>query len=78
MVLIISLDSQAEEMSGAGSSLVERTWSVKETSRCITPYLLNLCKLIDKFQNLIFYCFDKYWNEYEYLVYFDVYQLVMI
>jgi hypothetical protein len=26
--------------------------------RCITLYLFNLCKLIDKFQNLLFYCFD--------------------
>ena len=29
-----------------------------EGSRCIAPYLFNLCKLIDKFQNLLFYCFD--------------------
>jgi hypothetical protein len=27
-------------------------------NRCITPCLFNLCKLIDKFQNLLFYCFD--------------------
>jgi len=65
-------------MSGAGSSGVEGTQSVGETGRCIAPCLFNLCKLIDKFQNLLFYCFDKYWNEYEYLAYIDVYQLVMI
>jgi hypothetical protein len=46
--------------------------------RCIAPYLFNLCKLINKFQNLLFYCFDKYWNEYEYIAYIDMYQLVMI
>ena len=29
-----------------------------EGSRCITPCLFNLCKLIDKFQNLLFYYFN--------------------
>jgi hypothetical protein len=29
-----------------------------EGSRCIAPYLFYLCKLIDKFQNLLFYYFD--------------------
>ena len=62
----------------AGLSEVEGTQSVRETGRCISPYLFNLCKLIDKFQNLLFYLFNKYWNEYEYLVYIDVYQLLMI
>jgi hypothetical protein len=65
-------------MLGAGSSGVEKTQSVEETGRCTAPCLFNLCKLIDKFQNLLFYCFDKYLNEYEYLAYIDVYQLVMI
>ena len=46
--------------------------------RCIVPYLFNLCKLIDKFQNLLFYCFDKYWNEYEYLAYIGIDQLIRI
>jgi hypothetical protein len=27
--------------------------------RCIAPYLFNLCKLIDKFYNLLFYCLDN-------------------
>jgi hypothetical protein len=26
---------------------------------CITPCLFNLCKLIVKFYNLLFYCFDN-------------------
>jgi len=65
-------------MSGAGSSVVKGTRSIGETDRCIAPCLFNLCKLIDKFHNLLFYCFDKYWNEYEYLTHIDVYQLVMI
>ena len=65
-------------MPGAGSSGVEGTQSVGETCKCIASCLFNLCKLIDKFQNLLFYCFDKYWNEYDYLAYIDMYQLVMI
>jgi hypothetical protein len=65
-------------MPGVGSSGVNGTRSVGEIGRCITPCLFILCKLIDKFQNLLFYCFDKYLNEYEYLVYIDVYQLVII
>jgi len=65
-------------MPGAGSSVVEGTRSVGETNRCIAPCLFNLCKLIDTFQNLLFYCFDKYWKEYEYLAYINVYQIVMI
>jgi hypothetical protein len=70
-VLIISLDSQTEEMHGVESTVVKGTRWVGETGRCIVPCLFNLCKLIDKFQNLLFYCFDKYWNEYEYLAYID-------
>jgi len=27
--------------------------------RCIAPCLFKLCKFIDKFQNLLFYCFDN-------------------
>ena len=65
-------------MLGAGLLGVEGTQSVGEIGRCIAPCLLNLCKLIDKFQNLLFYSFNKYWNEYEYLAYIDVFQLVMI
>ena len=60
------------------SLVVEGTRSVRETSRCIAPCLFNMCKLIHKVPNLLFYCFDKYCNEYEYLVYIDVYQLLMI
>ena len=29
-----------------------------EGSKCIAPCLFNFCKLIDEFQNLLFYCFD--------------------
>jgi hypothetical protein len=65
-------------MPGVGLLGVEGTQSIGETGRYIAPCLFNLCKLIDKFQNLLFYCFDKYWNDYEYLAHIDVYQLVMI
>jgi hypothetical protein len=44
-------------------------------NRCIASCLFKLSKLIDKFQNLLFYCFDKYLNEYEYLTYINMYQL---
>jgi hypothetical protein len=44
-------------MFGARSSVVEGTQSVGEMDRYIAPCLFNLCKLIDKFQNLLFYCF---------------------
>jgi hypothetical protein len=65
-------------MPGAGLLGVEGAQSVEETGKCTVPCLFNLCKLIDNFQKLLFHCFDKYWNEYEYLAYIDVYQLVMI
>ena len=65
-------------MPRAGLAGVEGTQTIGETGKYIKPCLFNLCKLINKFQNLLFYCFDKYWNEYEYLIYIDVYQLVMI
>jgi hypothetical protein len=32
---------------------------VHTLDKCIAPCLFNLCKLIDKFQNLLFYCFDN-------------------
>jgi hypothetical protein len=42
-------------MPRVGLSVVKGTWSVEETGRCIAPCLFNLCKIIDKFQNLLFY-----------------------
>jgi hypothetical protein len=68
-------------MYGAGPSVVKETRSVGEIGRCIAPCLFNLCKLIDKFQNLLFYCFIASINigmNMSTFAYIDVYQLVMI
>jgi hypothetical protein len=44
---------QTGKVSRASSSMVGMTYWNGEAGRCLTPYLFNLCKLIDKFQNLL-------------------------
>jgi hypothetical protein len=44
---------QTGEVSWASSSMVRMTYWDGEAGRCLTPYLFNLWKLIDKFQNLL-------------------------
>jgi hypothetical protein len=47
----------------------------RRVGRCFAPYLFNPCKLIDKFNNFLLYCYAKYWYGYKYLVYISMNQI---